>query len=200
MQIQEHVKLSTAAAVVALPVLKKDVWIPVAASVLIDVDHYLWHAVTHRTLSLRAAVRYFGQADPPQRAEARLLHHPLVLGTLLFLGVRMRSRPLLLILAGLLFHVSLDVIHATQMRGLKRSLSQQAGFSCPACGKYDEALQLHTLHFARNVFDRYNPRHFVVLCADCHEKAHTSRGVGLPRPRIHLHPGKQFTGAGQAQM
>ena len=41
MRIQEHVKLSTAAAFAALPWLKKDVWIPLAASVLIDVDHYL---------------------------------------------------------------------------------------------------------------------------------------------------------------
>ena len=175
MQIQDHVKLSTAAAVVALPVLKKDVWIPLVASVLIDVDHYLWHAVTHRTLSLRAAVRYFGQADPPQRSEARLLHHPVVLGALLFIGVRMRSRLLLLILAGLLFHVSLDVIHATQMSHLKRSLSEQAGFTCPECGKYDQALQLHTLHVARNILDRYDPRHFVVLCASCHERAHKEK-------------------------
>lgn len=172
MQIQEHVKLSTTAAVIALPVLKKDVWIPLAASVLIDVDHYLWHAVTHRTLSLRAAIRYFGQADPPQRPEARLLHHPVVLGALLFIGVRMRSRLLLLILVGLLFHVSLDVIHASQMRRLKRTLSEQAGFNCPECGKYDDALQLHTVHFARNILDRYNSRHFVVLCAACHERAH----------------------------
>ena len=189
MQIQEHVKLSTAAAVVALPVLKKDVWIPLAASVLIDVDHYLWHAVTHRTLSLRAAIHYFGQADPPQRPEARLLHHPVVLGALLFIAARMRSRLLFLILAGLLFHVSLDVIHATQMRRLKHSLSEQAGFICPECGKYDEALQLHTVHFARNVLDRYNPQHFVVLCATCHERAHSekgdpSRGVGNPTPLL----------------
>ncbi|HLH61358.1 MAG TPA: hypothetical protein VKV20_06690 [Ktedonobacteraceae bacterium] len=196
MQIQEHVKLSTAAAIVALPVLKKDLWIPLAASVLIDVDHYLWHAVTHRTLSLRAAIRYFGQADPPQRPEARLLHHPIVLGALLFLGVRMRSRPLLLILAGLLFHVSLDVIHSSQMRRLKRLLGEQVDFTCPACGKYDEALQLHTLHFARNVLDRYNPRHFVVLCATCHEQAHaTGSGAGLLRPQSY---DEQFTRAGQA--
>ena len=92
MRVQEHVKISTAAALIALPWLKKDAWIPLAASVLIDVDHYLWHTVTHRTLSLRAAVRYFGQADPPQLAEARLLHHPIVLGLLLVLAMRTRSR------------------------------------------------------------------------------------------------------------
>lgn len=172
MQIQEHVKLSTVAACVALPWLKKDVWIPLAASVLIDVDHYAWHVVTHRTLSLRAAVRYFGQADPPQLPQARLLHHPLVLGSLLFLAVRTRWRVLWLILAGLLFHVSLDVVHVTQMNRLKRTLSLQAEQQCSECGEQVEALQLHTVHFAKNVLDRYNSHHFVVLCLTCHEQAH----------------------------
>ncbi len=59
MRVQEHVKLSTLAAAAALPWLGKDVWIPLTASVLIDVDHYMWHAVTYRTLSLRAAIQYF---------------------------------------------------------------------------------------------------------------------------------------------
>src|SRR5690348_15243902 len=107
MRIQEHVKLSTAAALVTLPWLKKDVWIPFMASIFIDVDHYLWHAVTHRTLSLRAAVRYFGQADPSRQGQAKFLHHPVILGSLLLLAVRFRSRIVWLILAGLLFHVSL---------------------------------------------------------------------------------------------
>src|SRR5436190_9647231 len=116
MRVQEHVKLSTAAAIAALPWLKKDVCIPLAASILIDADHYLWHAITHRTLSLRAAVRYFRQADPPQLPEARLLHQPIILAMLLLFAVRTRSRVLWLILAGFLFHVSLDIIHMTQMK------------------------------------------------------------------------------------
>src|ERR1700704_598357 len=62
MRVQDHLKLSAAAAMLALPWVKKDIWIPFAASIFIDVDHYLWHAVTHRTLSLAAAVRFFGQA------------------------------------------------------------------------------------------------------------------------------------------
>jgi hypothetical protein len=174
MRVQEHVKISTAAAVIALPWLKKDAWIPLAASVLIDVDHYLWHAVAYRTLSLRAAVRYFGQADPPQLPQARLLHHPVVLGLLLILALRTRSRILWLILAGLLFHVSLDAIHVTQMNHLKWSLSEQAHSVCPECGQHVPALQLHTVHFARNLLDRYNPQHFIVLCPECHEKAHAT--------------------------
>jgi len=172
MRIQEHLKLSTAAALVAFPWLRQDVWIPLVASIGIDVDHYIWHALTHRTLSLRAAARYFGQADPQQLPQAKFLHHPIALGSLLLLALRLRSRLLFLILAGLLFHVSLDSIHISQMSRLKKSLSRQAQNHCPACGKAEPALQLHTLHFASNLLERYAPRHFVVLCPDCHEKAH----------------------------
>ena len=172
MRVQEHVKLSVAAAMVALPWLKKDVWIPLASSVLIDVDHYLWHAMAHRTLSLRAAIRYFGQADPPQLPQARLLHHPIVLGILLVVAIRTRSRLLWLILVGLFYHVSLDLVHVTQMKSLKRRLNEQAQRICPQCGERYEELQLHTNHFTENIFDRYNVRHFVVLCPLCHEKAH----------------------------
>lgn len=172
MRVQEHIALSAGAALVALPLLKKDVWIPLAASVLIDVDHFLWYAVTYGTLNLKEAVHYFGQADPPQLPEARLLHNPLLLGSLLFLAARLRSRLLLLVLLGLLFHISLDTIHVTQMGRLKRDLSGQAHRTCPECGANFEPLQLHTVHFARNLLDRYNPQHFVVLCPDCHERAH----------------------------
>lgn len=172
MRIQEHVKISAVAAAITFPWLKKDIWIPLAASILIDVDHYLWYAITHRTLSLRAAVSFFGQADPPQTASMKVFHHPLFLGTLLFLAVRFRSRLLGLILSGLLFHLGLDVIHILQMSHLKKTLSEQADYHCPECGRPDDALQLHTVYFAKNLLDRYNPRHFVVLCAECHELAH----------------------------
>jgi hypothetical protein len=170
MRVQEHVKFSAAAAIIAAPWLKQDVLIPFASSILIDVDHYLWHAITHRTLSLRAAVRFYLQADPPPTI--KYFHHPLFLGLLLFLAVRLRSRLLGLILAGLLFHASLDVIHNTQMSRLKYTLSEQAHHLCSECGQYVDVLQLHTVHFTGNLLDRYNPRHFVVLCPRCHERAH----------------------------
>ena len=172
MRIQEHVKLSTAAAIITFPWLKQDIWIPFTASILIDVDHFIWHAITQRTLSLRAAVRYFGQANPPQRPMAKFLHHPLILSPLLLLALVTRSKVLLLILSGLLFHVSLDTIHITQMRHLKRTLSQQADNTCPQCDQPCDSLQLHTVSLARNILDRYNPQHFIVLCPTCHEKAH----------------------------
>ena len=181
MRIQEHIKLSTAAAFITLPWLKQDVWIPFAASIFIDSDHYLWHAVTQRTLSLRAAMRYFSQPDPPQRPLAKFLHRPLVLGPLVLIALLTRSRTLWLILAGLLFHVSLDAIHISQMSHLKQSLSEQANTTCPACGQHCDSLQLHTVYFAPNIFDRYNPQHFVVLCPSCHDKAHRRKKAGVQR-------------------
>ncbi|QBD79387.1 hypothetical protein EPA93_26725 [Ktedonosporobacter rubrisoli] len=173
MNVKEHLKLSTAAALLAAPWLKQDTLIPYAASIFIDVDHYIWHAITQRTLSLSAAVHFFQQADPPQRPAAKFLHNPLLLGLLLFLAMRLRSRLLGLILAGLTFHVCLDAIHVTQMSRLKRTLSEEAHHLCAECGTYFEALQLHTVHVTENIIDRYNPKHFVVLCPTCHERAHS---------------------------
>ena len=172
MRVQEHIKLSTAAAIVALPWLKRDAFIPLAAGVLIDIDHYLWHAVTHRTLSLKAAGRYFGQANPPRLAQQRLLHQPVTLAGLLVVAALTRSRVLALIVAGFLFHVGLDTFHMRQTSYLKRTLCERANFTCSACGQHFADLQLHTVRTARNIVDRYSPRHYVVLCPKCHVEAH----------------------------
>ena len=177
MNVREHVKLSAAAALLAAPWLTQEVAIPFAASILIDVDHYTWYAVTRRTLSLKAAMRYFGQADPPQLRQMRVLHHPLLLATLLLLAARTRSRFLWLVLCGLLFHVSLDVVHVNRMSYLKRTLSARVARQCQECGRHCDALQLHTLHVSDNLIDRYHPRYFVVLCPACHEKAHESQSA-----------------------
>jgi hypothetical protein len=177
MRPKEHATISAIAAAAALPWLKQDVWIPYAASILIDVDHYLWHAITQRTLSFRAAVRYYKQANPQQRPEMRLLHQPAVLGLLLFIAVRTRSRLLGLILAGLLFHVSLDRFHQAQIRQLKRSLRARADSTCPQCGVTYKKLELHTVHRPRNLLESYSPRNFAVLCPQCHILAH-SKGEG----------------------
>lgn len=175
MRIQEHLKLSSAAALVTLPWLKQDVWIPFTSSILIDVDHYLWHAVTHRTLSLRAALRYFGQAHPQQQPMTKFLHSPFILAPLLLIAFFTHSRWLWLILAGFLFHASLDTIHKSQMNHLKQSLSNKAKNTCPRCGRECDELQLHTLYFSPTILDRYAPTHYVVLCPTCHEEAHRAQ-------------------------
>ncbi|PZR87313.1 MAG: hypothetical protein DLM67_22385 [Candidatus Nephthysia bennettiae] len=156
----------------ALPWLRKDVWIPLTSSVLVDVDHYLWHSVAHRTLSLRAATRYFGRANPRQPAQSRLLHHPLLIGAVIIAAAASRSRALRLITSGVLFHVSLDLFHVRQTARLKRSLIGSAQGVCESCRRRDGALELHTLRFAGNPLVKYRPRNFTVLCSSCHERAH----------------------------
>ncbi len=182
MRPQEHAQLSAIAAAAAWPWLKKDIWIPFAASILIDADHYIWHAITQRTLSLRAAVRYYRQSNPPQLPDQRLLHQPLVLGLLLFLAVRTRSRLLGLILAGLVFHVCLDRFHNHQLRTLKRTLNEQASFTCPECGVALDELELHTVYTPKLIFKRYQPHNFVVLCPSCHRAAHEQAGKAAKNP------------------
>ena len=172
MRPQEHAQISAIAAAAAWPWLKQDVWIPFAASILIDADHYLWHAITQHTLSLRAAVRYYRQANAPQRPDQRLLHQPVVLGLLLFLAIRLRSRLLALILAGLTFHVCLDRFHQSKMRTLKRTLNEQADFTCPTCGTRLTELEMHTIRAPLFVLARYQARNFVVLCPACHRAVH----------------------------
>lgn len=172
MRPQEHAQLSAIAAVAAWPWLKQDVWIPFAASILIDADHYIWHAITQRTLSLRAAIHYYQKSNPPRVRAQRLLHQPEVLGLLLFLAVRLRSRLLGLILAGLLFHVCLDRFHQYQMRTLKLRLNEQVAFICPSCGIKLDGLELHTIHNPKFILARYQLRNFVVLCPACHRAVH----------------------------
>jgi len=181
MRPQEHIKLSALAAATLWPWLKRDVWIPFTASILIDADHYLWHAVTQRTLSVRAAVRYYRQAHPPQLPQMRLLHQPLVLGLLLFLAVRLRSRLLGLLLGGLLFHVGLDRYHNARMRTLRRDLSTRADQGCPVCNARPTALELHTLRRPWNTLAQYSMSNFVLLCPACHREAHR-QAAGSPRP------------------
>lgn len=178
MRPQDHVKLSMITAAAAWPWLKQDVWIPLTASILIDADHYLWHAITQRTLSVRAAVRYYRQANPPQLPQMRLLHQPLVLGLLLFLAVRFRSRVLGLILAGLLFHVGLDRYHQARLRALRRDLFAQAQGVCPACSRETTVLELHTLRRLGNVLEQYRASNFMALCPACHREAHRAHRAG----------------------
>src|SRR5919109_1135990 len=87
-RVRDHVALSSAGAALLFPWLRGRVLGPWAASILIDVDHYLWYCLRQRRLNPLAAVRYFNQAQPPQHRQTRLLHSPAVLLVLLLLTLR----------------------------------------------------------------------------------------------------------------
>ncbi len=174
MRPQEHAKISAIAAAVTLPWLKKDVWIPYTSSILIDIDHYAWYALTQRSLNLRQALHFFRNNKAPRGSQVRILHQPAVLGLLLFVAVLIRSRLLALIVAGMAFHVCLDRYHQAQMHSLYRTIVTLAGYTCQQCGqpKGKMELQLHTLHTPQGILDKYNPDNYIALCPPCHIKAH----------------------------
>jgi hypothetical protein len=172
MRLEEHLTFSTAAALLALPWLKEDVWLPYAASLLIDGDHYLWYVVTQRRLDPREALRYFRRPQARRGPLAKPLHHPLVLTLLALLALSTHSRRLWLVLAGLVFHVSLDAFNNQKVRGIQRQLQREAGERCPRCGLPTPRLELHALRPVRTLLARYQRANYVVLCPACHRELH----------------------------
>src|SRR5579872_3719750 len=90
-RVRDHIALSTAAATLLYPRLRRSVVTAWAASVFIDVDHYLWYAIRHRHLNPATAVRSFNGARAPQHSQTRLLHHPAVLASLWLTSARRPS-------------------------------------------------------------------------------------------------------------
>jgi hypothetical protein len=141
-----------------------------AASIFIDVDHYLYYVVRKRRLNPVAAVRSFNSAESHEDSETRRLHHPLVLASLLLLGTRRRA--LLLPALGMTFHVGLDVYHRARTVRAKAAALDRDRFKCQVCGAKDPDVVAHLWRQPR-LLPSYRVEHFVTLCGSCHEIAHT---------------------------
>src|SRR5580700_1637823 len=86
MRVRDHVVLSSGAAALLYPSIGGQVVLPWAASIFIDVDHYLWFLVRHHRLNPVTAVRLFNDANAPKHPATRPFHHPVALSLLLLLG------------------------------------------------------------------------------------------------------------------
>ncbi|WP_069805619.1 hypothetical protein [Thermogemmatispora onikobensis] len=175
MRLEEHVAFSTAAALVALPWLKEEVWLPYTASILIDLDHYLEFVAARRRLSLREALRYLRTPHRQRGPLPKPLHQPLTLSALAALAALTRQRWLWLVLAGMLFHVSLDACNNELVRGIQRQLQREAAGRCPGCARQVSRLELHARRPLRSLLARYQRANYVVLCPECHRLAHQQR-------------------------
>lgn len=171
MRVSDHALISTGAAAALYPCLRGRVLVPWAASLLIDVDHYLWFCLHQRSVSPRKAVRFFNQAQPPQHGGTRLLHHPVTLLLLLIVSLRWRWAALLLL--GMAFHVGLDVYHGTRMDEVRRAALRRDAATCRRCGARgpDAAVVAHLWRQPR-LLAAYRVEHLISLCAECHELAH----------------------------
>ena len=169
MRVRDHVALSTAASTLLVPWLRSAVVIPWAASILIDVDHFLFFAVHERSLDAHKAVRYFNQAQPAQHAGTRVLHHPLVL--LMAFALLGRWRWARLLLLGMVLHVGLDSVHGLRLRAVRAAALQRDSATCQRCGAQGPAIVAH-LFRQPCLLPSYRPDNFISLCPRCHESAH----------------------------
>lgn len=191
MRVLDHVALSTAGAALLVPVLGPVVLVPWAVSILVDVDHYLYYCVSARDLSPVRAVRFFGQATPPQHIGTRLLHSPAVLVGLAALGFLWRGA--WLILLGLAFHVALDLYHAARLTIARQAVLRRDQATCVQCGAVGPGIVAHLWRQPR-MLPSYQLQHFASVCGACHEQAHAVRGWQPPSEAAksaELHPTTQ---------
>jgi hypothetical protein len=179
MRVRDHVALSSTVAALAYPRLRRAVLVPWAASILIDVDHYLWFLVRHRRLSPAAAVDEFTSAAAPRHAATRSLHHPAVLLGLLLVG--RRSRAASLVVTGMAFHVGLDTYHRRRSAGAQATALDRDQFRCRVCGVQNSDGVAVVAHLWRQprLLPSYRSEHFVTVCGDCHAAAHAPGAVAI---------------------
>jgi hypothetical protein len=168
-RVRDHVFLSTGGAAFLVPWLRGKVFIPWAASILIDVDHYLWFCVHERSVDPLQAVRFFDRAQQPQYAGTHRLHHPAMLLLLLVLSARWRWAELLLI--GMAFHVGLDVYHTARLNAARCVALRRDRSTCQTCGARGPDVVAHQRH-QPPLLPSYRPEHLISLCSECHEVAH----------------------------
>lgn len=171
MRVRDHVLISSAAAALLSPGLRRAALVPWVASILIDVDHYAWFCFSERSLDPIAAVRYFNGANPPQHAGTRLLHHPVLLLCLLVLGFRWRLAALLAL--GMTFHVGVDIFHLVRMNRARRGALRRDRHICQVCGVRGPQVVAHVWRQPR-LLPSYRVEHLISVCPDCHERAHAS--------------------------
>ncbi len=190
MRVHDHVALSTAGAVLTFPWLRGAVVTPWAASILIDIDHYLWFCLSQRRLNPVAALRLYSQAQPPLHGGTRLLHNPVLLLLLLALSLRWRTAGLLLL--GMASHVSLDAYHEARMGYAKRAALYRDRYTCQGCGVRRPDVVAH-LWRQPPLLPSYRTEHLISVCHECHELAH-AQGIHFIRACAHAHESSPASG------
>ena len=179
MRVRDHVALSSGAAALLYPCLGGHVVLPWAASIFIDVDHYLWFLVRHRRLNPVTAVRLFNHADAPKHSATRPFHHPAALSLLLLLGKRQRAA--MLVLMGMTFHVALDTYHRARMANSQAAALNRDRYTCQVCATKKVGVTAHVWRQPR-LLPSYRIGHFITVCSRCHEAAHAQGARAIAGP------------------
>jgi hypothetical protein len=161
--------LSTAGAALLSPWLGRRALHSWAASIAIDVDHYLWFCLGRRGWNPVAAVRLFNEPEPPQHAATRFLHAPYTLLTVALLSVRRKEARAALL--GMALHVTLDAYHERRVGQARALALQRDDYTCQMCGTRGPHLSTHVSRQPR-LLPSYELRNHITLCSECHEVAH----------------------------
>jgi len=179
MRVRDHVAISSGAAALLYPRLGRSVVIPWAASIFIDVDHYVWFLIRYRRLNPVAAVRVFNSAEAPKHSATRPLHHPAAVLSLLLLGRHRRAAVLALL--GMVFHIGLDSYHRARMAEAQAAVLNRDHLTCQVCGAQQADVVAHVWRQPA-LLPSYRVEHLVTVCAGCHEAAHAKGAVAIVRP------------------
>jgi hypothetical protein len=179
MRVRDHVLLSSGAAALLYPCLGGNVALPWAASIFIDVDHYLWFLVQHRRVNPVTAVHLFNDANAPKNPATRPFHHPATLSLLLLLGRRQPTA--MLVLCGMTFHAALDTYHRARMANSQTVALNRDHYICQVCARQAADVTAHVWRQPR-LLPSYKVGHFITLCPRCHEAAHAQKSRAIARP------------------
>jgi len=179
-RVRDHLALSTAGAALLYPWFGQRVVSGWAASILIDVDHYLWFVTRKRSVNPIAAVRYFNKPQPPHSSNVRLFHKPLVLLVVGMLSTRWRA--LLPVALGMTAHVAMDAYHDERLKQAHAAALLRDKFTCQVCGTRDDSVTAH-LKQQPALLPSYATANLITLCGSCHEDAHAGRA---PSSRVRV--------------
>jgi hypothetical protein len=180
MRFVHHVVASTLASGLLIPILGPMATVPWAASLVADVDHYLWYVWHYREGHPGRALDYFTHEGERPSGWAFPFHHPLPLVLLLAGGVVVPLSGLLGL--GLAFHLALDGLwdllrpwRLTRGRERRAALRLAAlrrdDYRCQVCGAHGVTLIVHhILPRERGGPDRL--ANMITLCETCHTEAH----------------------------
>ncbi len=119
MTLMQHTKLTGAAALLLLPFwdAMQIFWFAVG-SILIDIDHYIFYVMRCRRFDIRGMFRYFNDLQEIQKSipyAGLCIFH--TLDFFVLVGLLAFYHPAFLyLLAGLLFHFAVDLVHLYRCR------------------------------------------------------------------------------------
>ncbi|NOX63494.1 MAG: HNH endonuclease [Chloroflexi bacterium] len=180
MHPRRHLLISTAAALASTRRRRAFPWAFWAASILADLDHFIWYAIRAGDVNPLAAWRHF-RSEPTVVPENRLpFHRYSVVFGCFWLGNRQKW--LYEVGWGLAFHRGLDDLTAFwrnarriyanhQRQRLRAVVFAREHYACQHCGARGVPLELHH-RIPENQGGPNHPDNLLALCQPCHDRAH----------------------------